>query len=52
MRKSGMVAEAVRWFQLIKNGGFTIEQTDKAYLAPFPKCGSYCFWGIATPQVP
>lgn len=32
---------------LIENGGFKIEQIDRGYLAPFPKCGSYCFWGTA-----
>jgi SAM-dependent methyltransferase len=32
---------------LIKQGGFKIEQMDTAYLAPFPKSGSYCFWGVA-----
>jgi len=32
---------------LIEQGGFKIEQMDVGYLAPFPKCGSYCFWGVA-----
>ncbi len=32
---------------LIQEGGFKIEQMDTGYLAPFPKCGSYCFWGVA-----
>jgi hypothetical protein len=32
---------------LIKQGGFQIEKLDTGYLAPFPKCGSYCFWGVA-----
>jgi SAM-dependent methyltransferase len=32
---------------LIREGGFKIEQMDTGYLAPFPKCGSYCFWGVA-----
>lgn len=36
---------------LIKAGGFTIEQMDAAYLAPFPKSGSYFFWGVARPEV-
>jgi SAM-dependent methyltransferase len=36
---------------LIKLGGFKIEQMDTAYLAPFPKSGSHCFWGIARPDV-
>jgi len=35
---------------LIEEGGFKIEQIDTAYLAPFPKSGSYCFWGVASPQ--
>jgi ubiquinone/menaquinone biosynthesis C-methylase UbiE len=32
---------------LIEQGGFKIEQMDVGYVAPFPKCGSYCFWGVA-----
>jgi ubiquinone/menaquinone biosynthesis C-methylase UbiE len=32
---------------LIEQGGFKIEHMDVGYLAPFPKCGSYCFWGVA-----
>src|SRR5229473_7119019 len=32
---------------LIRDGGFQIEQMDTAYLSPFPKCGSHCFWGVA-----
>jgi ubiquinone/menaquinone biosynthesis C-methylase UbiE len=35
---------------LIKAGGFKIEQMDAAYLAPFPKSGSYFFWGVARPE--
>jgi ubiquinone/menaquinone biosynthesis C-methylase UbiE len=35
---------------LIRDGGFAIEQMDTAYLAPFPKSGSYCFWGVALPK--
>jgi len=35
---------------LIKEAGFEIEQMDTRYLAPFPKSGSYCFWGVARPQ--
>lgn len=35
---------------LITDGGFQIEQIETAYLAPFPKCGSYCFWGVARPR--
>ena len=32
---------------LITEAGLKIEQMDTGYLAPFPKCGSYCFWGVA-----
>jgi len=32
---------------LIEGGGFKIGQMDTGYLASFPKCGSYCFWGFA-----
>jgi len=32
---------------MIEQGGFKIEQIDVGYVAPFPKCGSYCFWGVA-----
>ena len=35
---------------LITQTGFKIERMDTGYLAPFPKCGSYCFWGQATPD--
>lgn len=34
---------------LISEGGFTVEEIETGYLAPFPKCGSYCFWGVASP---
>jgi SAM-dependent methyltransferase len=34
---------------LIGNGGFNIEQMDSGYLSPFPKSGSYCWWGVASP---
>ena len=36
---------------LIRQGGFTIEQMDTAYLAPFPKSGSPCWWGTAIPEL-
>jgi ubiquinone/menaquinone biosynthesis C-methylase UbiE len=36
---------------LIKAGGFKIERIDEAYLAPFPKSGSYFYWGVARPEV-
>jgi ubiquinone/menaquinone biosynthesis C-methylase UbiE len=35
---------------LIREGGFKIEQMNTGYLAPFPKCGSYCYWGVARPN--
>jgi len=34
---------------LVREGGFQIEQLETGYLAPFPKCASYCFWGLARP---
>src|SRR5260370_5025915 len=36
---------------LIREGGFTINQMETAYLAPFPKSGSHCFWGVALPKL-
>src|SRR5712691_2998884 len=27
------------------------EQIDTAYLAPFPKSGAYCWWGVAVPEL-
>jgi ubiquinone/menaquinone biosynthesis C-methylase UbiE len=35
---------------LIRTGGFNIEQIESGYLAPFPKSGSYCWWGTAAPN--
>ncbi len=35
---------------LVTQGGFNIEQLETAYVAPFPKSASYCFWGVAVPQ--
>ncbi|PYU66376.1 MAG: SAM-dependent methyltransferase [Acidobacteria bacterium] len=35
---------------LITSGGFQMEQMETAYLAPFPKSWTYCFWGAATPR--
>jgi len=35
---------------LITSGGFQMEQMETAYLAPFPKSWTYCFWGTATPR--
>ncbi len=34
---------------LIGKGGFDIEQIDAGYVSPFPKSGSYCWWGVAQP---
>jgi ubiquinone/menaquinone biosynthesis C-methylase UbiE len=36
---------------LIRDDGFKIEQMDTAYLAPFPKSGSHCWWGTAIPEL-
>ncbi len=36
---------------LIGKGGFNIERMDAGYLAPFPKSGSYCWWGMAVPEL-
>ena len=35
---------------LLGDGGFEIEQIESGYLAPFPKSGSYCWWGTAVPS--
>lgn len=35
---------------LIGKVGFNIEQMDAGYLSPFPKSGSYCWWGTAVPE--
>jgi len=35
----------------IRQVGFKIEQMDAGYVAPFPKSGSYCWWGIAVPEL-
>jgi len=34
--------------RLITQNGFKIEQIEAAYIAPFPKSWSYCWWGIAS----
>lgn len=36
---------------LLGQSGFRIEQMDAGYLAPFPKSGSYCWWGVAVPEI-
>jgi SAM-dependent methyltransferase len=35
---------------LLEEGGFQIEQVEMAYLAPFPKALTYCWWGTAIPN--
>jgi ubiquinone/menaquinone biosynthesis C-methylase UbiE len=37
--------------ELIAEGGFRIKELEHEYLAPFPKCGTYCFWGKAVPAI-
>jgi SAM-dependent methyltransferase len=37
---------------LLKQGGLEIEQMKMAYLVPFPKSWTYCWWGTAIPQQP
>jgi SAM-dependent methyltransferase len=32
---------------LISESGFELEQIEAGYLSPFPKSGSYCWWGVA-----
>jgi ubiquinone/menaquinone biosynthesis C-methylase UbiE len=34
---------------LIGRGGFRVDSMQTGYLAPFPKSGSYYFWGVARP---
>jgi ubiquinone/menaquinone biosynthesis C-methylase UbiE len=36
--------------RLVREGGFDVEVLETGYMAPFPKCGSYCFWGVARPR--
>lgn len=36
---------------LITTGGFSIDWLKEGYLAPFPKSGTYCFWGVARPKL-
>ena len=35
---------------LMGESGFNIEQMDAGYVSPFPKSGSYCWWGVAVPE--
>ena len=34
--------------ELIRKGGFQIEQMQSGYLTPFPKSSAYCWWGTAS----
>lgn len=36
---------------LIHTGGLRMQQINAGYLAPFPKFPSYCWWGVAVPQM-
>lgn len=36
---------------LVREGGFMIEQISEGYVSPFPKSGSYCWWGLAAPTL-
>ena len=36
---------------LIKQAGFVIDQMEAGYIAKFPRSSSYCWWGVALPQV-
>lgn len=36
---------------LLRQGGFMIERIDAGYVSPFPKSGSYCWWGVAVPEL-
>jgi ubiquinone/menaquinone biosynthesis C-methylase UbiE len=35
---------------LISESGFKLEQMEAGYVSPFPKSGSYCWWGVAAQQ--
>ena len=36
---------------LIGSSGFSIQRMEQGYLAPFPKSPSYCWWGVAVPEL-
>jgi len=36
---------------LVREGGFLIEQINEGYVSPFPKSGSYCWWGLGAPTL-
>lgn len=35
---------------LVRKGGFMIDRMEEGYISPFPKSGSYCWWGVAVPN--
>jgi SAM-dependent methyltransferase len=35
---------------LVRRGGFVIDRMEEGYVSPFPKSGSYCWWGVAVPN--
>jgi len=35
---------------LVRKGEFVIQKIDAGYVSPFPKSGSYCWWGVAVPD--
>ncbi|HTM35511.1 MAG TPA: class I SAM-dependent methyltransferase [Terriglobales bacterium] len=37
--------------RLISEAGFKIDMIENGYLAPFPKSGSYCWWGTAVGEL-
>jgi ubiquinone/menaquinone biosynthesis C-methylase UbiE len=37
--------------KLISEAGFKIDRIESGYLAPFPKSGTYCWWGTALPEL-
>ncbi len=36
---------------LLAEGGLQIDEVEEAYLAPFPKARTYCWWGTAVPSL-
>lgn len=35
---------------LVRRSGFMIDRMEEGYVSPFPKSGSYCWWGVAVPH--
>ena len=35
---------------LVRKSGFMIDRMEEGYVSPFPKSGSYCWWGVAVPN--